>query len=103
MVSDFVRRVASIPPELCAPVHEEARNLETQLVTIYQLIARLVRRAEELEHVAKLWSVMVSTCDMALSKLRELVERRPACGADTYYDRILDLRNKCQRLQEMHS
>ena len=46
---------------------------------------------------------MVEMCDEFLRRLSGLKERHPYCGAEIYYDRVLDLRNKCKRLQEMHS
>ncbi|HEV2392122.1 MAG TPA: hypothetical protein VG146_07135 [Verrucomicrobiae bacterium] len=62
-----------------------------------------VRREENLERVAARWGYMVGLCDQALSRLETLAEEHPACGAVIYYDRVFQLKGKCQRLQEMHT
>jgi len=56
-----------------------------------------------LEKVASWSGTMVSRCDEFAKRLRDLSVAHPACGAGYFYDRVLDLRNKCQRLREMHS
>jgi hypothetical protein len=103
MIAGFERRVAAIPSELCAPFNTEARQLETELLTIYKVVALATRNVEDLAEVAKAWSTMVTVCDESAKRLNSLVKQHPDCGADAYYDRVLDLRNKCQRLQQMHS
>lgn len=103
MLVDFERRVASIPKDLCAPFHEEARQLETELLTIYKMVALCTRKEEDLSSVSKSWGFMVQMCDKSGDQLNKLVQQHPSCGADAYYDRVLDLRNKCHRLQQMHS
>jgi len=103
MIAGFERRVAAIPRDLCAPFHNEARQLETELLTIYKVIALSTRNVEDLDAVAKAWATMVKVCDESANRLNTLVKQHPDCGADAYYDRVLDLRNKCQRLQQMHS
>jgi hypothetical protein len=103
MLEGFERRVASIPKDLCAPFHTEARELETQLLAIYKFVALTTRKEEDLNCVAKAWKLMVAMCDESAKHLNALVKQHPYCGADTYYDRVLDLRNKCLRLQQMHS
>ena len=103
MLVDFERRVASIPKDLCAPFHEEARQLETELLTIYKMVALCARKEEDLSGVSKSWGFMVQMCDESAKQLNKLVQQHPSCGADAYYDRVLDLRNKCHRLQQMHS
>jgi hypothetical protein len=103
MVADFQRRVASIPQDLCAPFHTQAQYLETQLLTVYQMVAKMARRIEDLQQVSGLWGCVVNMCDKSLIQLKGLAEAHPYCGANIYYDKVLDLRNKCHRLQEMHS
>jgi hypothetical protein len=102
-LADFDRRVAQLDKDLRAPFHQEARQLETELLTIYRFIARGARQEPDLDRVAALWGLMVEMCDDFLKRLSGLKELHPACGAEIYYDRALDLRNKCQRLQAMHS
>ncbi len=103
MLSGFDQRVASIPKDLCAPFHQEARHLETELLTIYRVVALCVRKEQDLAQIAADWAFMVNICDDSAARLGRLREQHPYCGADTYYDRVLDLRNKCQRLQNLHS
>lgn len=103
MLEGFERRVAAIPSELCAPFHSEARQLETELLSIYKFVALSARREEDLAQIARAWALMVKVCDESATHLNTLVKQHPDCGADAYHDRVLDLRNKCQRLQQMHS
>jgi hypothetical protein len=103
MILDFDRRIANIPSELCGPFHHEASRLEDGLLNIYKVMVLHVRRLDDLERIAEAWSVMVMVCDEAARKLHSLQEAHPHCGAQYYYDRVLDLRNKCQRIQMMHT
>lgn len=103
MIAGFQQRIAAIPKDLCAPFHEEARQLETELLTIYKVVAICTRKEEDLERVANSWAFMVQMCDDAAKHLNQLAQNHPYCGAGSYYDRVLDLRNKCLRLQQMHS
>jgi hypothetical protein len=103
MLSGFDRRVASIPDFLCAPFHQEARQLETELLSIYRFVVLSVRKEEDLAHIAACWALMVKICDDSATRLGRLSSIHPHCRAEVYYDRVLDLRNKCQRLQNLHS
>jgi hypothetical protein len=103
MLATFDRRVAQIPADLCAPFHEEARQLETTLLTIHGMASLLARKEQDLANISGIWGAMVDLCDASTKKLAELVRKHPYCGAQLYYDRLLDLRNRCQRLQQMHS
>ena len=102
MFDDFDRRVSVLPDELCAPFHDEARQLETELLMLYRATVLCVRREEDIGRVATRWAEMAAICDESLNRLRKLSEKRPNCGAEIYYDRVLDLKNKCHRLHEMH-
>ena len=102
IAADFDRRIALIPADMCSAFHTEARQLETQLITIYQLVARVTRKVDDLDKIASLWEAFVNLCDGFAGKLGNLVEQHPDCGASSYYDRVLDLRNKCHRLHQMH-
>ncbi len=102
-ISAFDKRIAAISAELCGPLHQEARQLETELLTIYRIIVLAVRKEENMKAVADAWGALVAMCDNAARSLRQLTTKHPACGADYYCDRVLDLRSKCNRLQQMHS
>jgi hypothetical protein len=102
-LAEFDQEVATLEPELCVPFNQAAMRLEGELLTIYKFVVRIVRREEDIDKVASWWGTMVAQCDEFAKKLRDLASAHPACGADFFYDRVLDLRNKCQRLQKMHS
>lgn len=102
-LDSFEQRLAGIPRDLCAPLHEEARQLETELLTVYRVVVLCTKREDDLARVGGWWQVMVQVCDQFAKQLSRLVEIHPDCGADQYYDRVLDLRSKCLRLQKMHS
>ena len=98
----FDERVASIPKDLCVPFHEEARQLEAELLTVYRVVVLGTRKEENLDMVAEWWGTMVRVCDDFAGRLNRLVTEHPYCEAGQYCDRVLDLRNKCLRLQKMH-
>jgi hypothetical protein len=99
----FEEEVAALPQDVCVPFNEAAARLEAQLLMIYKFVVQFVRREEDLEKVAGWWGTMVSECDEFAKRLHQLSLAHPACGADVFYDRVLDLRNRCQRLHQMHS
>jgi len=98
----FDQRLARIPQELAAPFHEEARQLEAELLTVYRVVVLCTKREEDLAHVSLWWATMVRVCDEFALRLNRLVAAHPDCGAGQYYDRVLELRSKCLRLQKMH-
>ena len=101
-LASFEQRLANIPSELCAPFHEEARQLDTELLTVYRVVVLCTKREEDLERVSKWWETMVRVCDEFAVRLGSLAQAHPGCGAEQYYDRVLELRSKCLRLQKMH-
>ena len=102
-LTEFDREVARMEPDLCAPFNAAASRLEGQLLTIYRTVVQSVRREEDLEVIARCWGAMVNQCDAFGKRLHDLSVSHPGCGAGVFYDRVLDLRNRCQRLQDMHS
>jgi len=102
-VADFDRQVAALPDELCVPFHIQARDLETQLLTVYKMVVTLARKSTDLDQIAAWWKSMADMCDDSISRLGQLDQRHPGCGADSYRDRLVELKNKCLRLQQMHS
>jgi len=98
----FDQEVATLPQDVCVPFNEAAARLEGQLLTIYKFVAQFVRREEDLDKVAGWWGTMVSQCDEFAKRLNQLSLAHPECGAGFFYDRVLDLRNRCQRLHQMH-
>jgi hypothetical protein len=98
----FDQRLAGIPKDLCAPFHEEARQLEAELLTVYRVVVLCTKREDDLERVSGWWATMVRVCDEFAARLSQLVAAHAHCGAGQYYDRVLELRSKCLRLQTMH-
>ncbi len=99
----FDENVAKIPDHLCGAFYEAARELEAQLITIYRFVISIVDDLDEMETEGTMWKEMVKVCDKFSGKLESLVNNHPTCGAGFYRDRILDLRNKCNRLAKLHS
>lgn len=99
----FEQEVASLPQDVYVPFNEAAARLEAQLLTIYRFVVQIVRREEDLDKVAGWWGTMVFQCNEFAKRLHQLSLTHPGCGAMFFYDRVLDLRNKCQRLHQMHS
>lgn len=102
-LTGFEQRVAAIPSDLNAPFHAEARRLEAELLTVYRVVVLCTKREEDLDKVAHWWGTMVGVCDGFAQRLSKLVADQPAVGAEAYYDRVLELRSKCLRLQKMHA
>lgn len=102
IVSEFDRQVASISDGSCVEFHIQARDMETQLLTIYRMVVRLARKSEDLDQIARWWKSMGDMCDDSISRLDDLEKQHPGCGASWYRDRLTDLKNKCLRLQMMH-
>jgi hypothetical protein len=94
-LESFTKGVASVSPEI------EAAKLESQLTQLYSLAAIAARREECLDGTARIWATMVSICDAFAAKISEVCHGGTRCVAS--YDRVLDVRNKCARLQELHS
>ena len=102
VLAEFDRRFLALPEDLCAPFHDEARQLETELMSLYRAIVMCVRREEDINRIAARWGEMVEICGGCLTRIQKVSEKHPGCGASLYYDHVLELRSKCRRLQEMH-
>lgn len=96
------KRLHEIPADLCAPFYAEAGTLEQQLLSVYRTVALCVRKEDNLDEIAEWWGTMTKMCDEFLARLNRLCEEHPFCGADIFSDRVLDLRNRCLRLKELH-
>jgi hypothetical protein len=100
---EFDIRIAEMPKDLCAPFYQEAGQLEAQFLMLYQMTVLCNKGNEDLDEIASVWGVMVSLSDECSKSLSRLSQAHPNCGASIYHDRMLDMRNKCQRLQKMHA
>ncbi|HEV7403235.1 MAG TPA: hypothetical protein VGO11_09925 [Chthoniobacteraceae bacterium] len=97
------RRLQGLSADLCSPFYAEARTLEQHLLQIYRMVALCAKKEDDLDKIASWWAAMTEVCDHFAEKLNVLCTDHPACGADYFYDRVLDLRNKCQRLNRLHA
>jgi len=103
LLDEFDICVSELSPDLCVPFNQEARQLEAQMTTMYKMVAKMARSEEDLECVAGMWGMMVYFCDQASSRIGKLSVEHPNCDADQFLDMISETRNKCLRLQTMHS
>ena len=92
----------NIPVDACVPFYAETSNLQQQLLQVYRTVVLCVRKEEKMERVAGWWQMMVEVCDKFGGCLHALTQEHPYCGAGMFYDAVLDLRNRCLRLKEMH-
>jgi hypothetical protein len=98
---NFDRRLVDAS-ESCLQFNLAASTLEAELKQSYRFMASMARQLEDLDQIARLWDAFVVMCDKYAEKLRSLDQAHPFCGADQFYDRVLDLRNKSQRLADLH-
>lgn len=101
-LAESEKRLARIAEDRCATFYEEARSLEVELLSMYRTVAVCVRKEDDMGRIRQWWTTMKDVCDRFAALLSQLQKNHPQCGADTFYDRVLDLRNRCQRLAEMH-
>ena len=87
-------------PDLCYEFDAEVSRLEAQTIQLYGVAALAAKREHDVAKVAEIWKMMVSICDEVASRMNKLCAQHPACTAS--HDKILDLRNKCARLMDLH-
>jgi hypothetical protein len=97
----FQQRLEQAPPGRCWTVEIEVNRLESQLAQLYGIAALMARRETELERIAAIWSAMIAVCDDFARRVQGVCAEHPACLGS--YDNILDIRNKCARLCDLHS
>jgi hypothetical protein len=101
-LQDFDRKIIKIPEDSCVQFNQAASNLEAELRHSYRFVATMARELEDLDEITRLWDAFVLMCDQYAERLHGLHKAHPICGAGYYYDRVLDLRNKSQRLADLH-
>ncbi|MDR1282354.1 MAG: hypothetical protein LBK99_16250 [Opitutaceae bacterium] len=79
----------------------EVRALEANAVQLYGVAALMARNADDIETVASIWTAMEKVCDAFAKKLGALAKKHP--GSKVSHDKLLDLRNRCTELRELHS
>jgi hypothetical protein len=99
---EFEKNLQSFPADTCGRLQDAAIQIESAIKVVYRVTALEARSTEDLSEVARLWGAMGEVCQQAVKKLSALSQQQPDCGIGIYLDRILDLANKCRRLQEMH-
>lgn len=97
----FAERVAAVDPGVCWEFDLEVGRLESQLMQLYAIAAIIARREESMERTSRIWSTMVSICDAFAANLASLCKEHPAFQVS--HDKILDVRNKCARLRDLHA
>jgi hypothetical protein len=102
-LEDFDQNVSDLPKDLCAPFFQEAKSLESKLVTMFQFVSRLARNEPDMDNVASMWGAMEQLCEQAEIRVSKLSTEHPNCNADYFFDRLHQLKRKCKRLQMTHS
>lgn len=102
-LEQFDAKVAEIPPDLCAPFNEVASNLLAELKQAYRFVATIARDSDDLDQISELWAAMEGFCGSYAERLAKLHECHPFCVAGQFYDRVLDIKNRCKRLAELHA
>ena len=97
----FDERVATVAPGIRGEFDIEVARLESQVVQLYGIAALLARREMELDKIAEIWGAMIFVCDTVAQKIQSLCVEHPFCVAS--HDKILDIRNKCARLRDLHA
>jgi hypothetical protein len=101
-VQEFDESLRSFPLDTCSQIQDAAIRIESAIKVVYRVTALEARSVDDMEAISNLWGAMAQICREAVKRLTSLTEKSRDCGVGIYVDRILDLSNKCQRLQEMH-
>lgn len=99
-IKSFDDRVKNVNPDLCWEFDQEVARLEAQTMQLYGMAALASKREPDPAKVGETWRMMVTICDDVAAKIISLCAEHPACSAS--HDKILDLRNKCARLADLH-
>jgi hypothetical protein len=97
----FDESIAAADPDMCWEFDEAVARLESQLIQLYGIVVLALKREEDLSVIAKTWGGMVGICDHVARKIGALSQQHPNCAVS--HDKILDLRNRCERIRNLHS
>lgn len=100
-LKSFSERVSRIAEGDCTLFNMEVNRLETQALQLYGLVALLVRHEDDLAKISSVWGAMERVCDAFATRLSEVCSQHPYCQAS--HDKLLDLRNRCSRLRQLHA
>ena len=99
----FKEKVASITKEDCWDFDLAVSCLESQLTQLYSFAALMAKRETGLKETAQIWDEMIFACDEAAKLIQKMSKKHTTCSGPHSHDRILDIRNRCARLKELHS
>jgi hypothetical protein len=99
---EFDESLGSSPLDTCTQIQDTAVRIESAIKVVYRVTALEARSIDDMQMVSELWGNMAQICRDAVKRLTSMGDKNRDCGVGVYVDRILDLANKCQRLQEMH-
>lgn len=97
----FSERVGQIAEGECWLFDIEVSRLESQALQLHAIATLAARQEDDLDKVSALWATMERICDAYATKLSEVCRRHPYCQAS--HDKLLDLRNRCSRLKDLHA
>ncbi|MDR1280279.1 MAG: hypothetical protein LBK99_05610 [Opitutaceae bacterium] len=97
----FSERVGQLPADDGWLFGIEVSRLESQAFQLYGVAALMARNEDDLDKVASLWGTMERVCDAFATRLADMCKNRTSCQVT--HDRLLDLRNKCSRLHQLHA
>lgn len=97
----FDYRISLADPSMCWEFDAEVARLESQMVQLYGIAVLMTKNEENLEKISDIWQSMTSICDAFASHLQTLCVQHPYCSAS--HDKMLDIRNKCVRLRDLHN
>lgn len=100
-INELDQRLQEASPGNCWEFECAVNRLESELLLMYRMAALLARRETDMATTATIWKTMVGLCDTFASKVLSLSAEHPACRVS--YDKILDVRNECLQLEELHS
>src|ERR1051325_4877798 len=99
---EFDETLRSHAIDSCSGAQDAAIRIESAIKVVYRVTALEARATEDMDEASRLWGTMAQICREAVKRLSAATEKNRDCGIGIYVDRILDLANKCQHLQEMH-
>jgi len=97
----FSEGVERAEPDMCWEFNKQVSNLESQAIQLYGIVAILTKKEDDIAKVAEMWDAMTRLVDTFASKLKSLCDQHPFC--ETSHDTLLDLRNRCSRLRDLHA
>lgn len=89
---------ASKPP--LDPAEFAAKMAISHLLNIYKLTVHVARAEQDMDKTAQIWEVMSGICDSFSRDLGKL--NCGTCACKDAMDTILDIRNRCIEIRDLH-